>query len=200
MKEIKPGCFLISVIVILVLYAGYIFLNEEKSAIKEAQKAQHMEEQRKIRAAVAQMVSRTNANTDWEKTLLHGQNYRPGTILTVELESLWLQSRPILFHGLVKDISTMDNTQYVVVLKRSVFNNKNMFDTELHLSLNASKEQVDSLRSRISEDWENPGFAVVARINSIRSTSYLDADGFGVDVRIGNGDLIDFRHIGFVEF
>ena len=81
-------------------------LIREKKAKHEAERAEAKRMEQTIRSSVAEMVSRTNAVDGWDRLLSKGERFRFAPILTVELEKLWLASRPILFIGAIKDIAT----------------------------------------------------------------------------------------------
>jgi len=95
------------VVIILVLLVGAYFANShlENKAKEKAKKAEAVKIEKITKAAVAKLVDRTNAVTNWKKILLKGQEFRLEPILTVELEQLWLTGRPILFFGSIGDIA-----------------------------------------------------------------------------------------------
>lgn len=163
---------------------------------EEAEKAESERVTQTIKSAVAESVSRTRAIHDWESRLSRGERFRSEPILTVELERIWLQNRPILFIGSIKDIATHDESRYRVTVERSIFGSfDHMFDTELELSLLSTKEQIDSLLKKHPDLFEDYGFnngvAVVARIDTIRTIYVSSQEGGRDEVKVGNGELID---------
>ncbi len=96
------------IIVILLISAYFVNSYLENRAKREAEKAEAERIEKTIKAAVAQLVERTNAVHNWEKELCKGGQFRLEPILTIELERLWLTDRPILFVGSIKDISTIN--------------------------------------------------------------------------------------------
>lgn len=193
-------------IIIAVAVGGYFFNSYTvKKAKREAEAAETNRIEQATKSAVSQMASRTNAVSDWTENLSKGESLRFEPILTVELERLWLQQRPILFVGSIKDIATHDHSQYVVLIERSPYSSYDyMFGTELQLSLFSSKELIDSLIKKhpdLFKDYEfKNGVAVVARINAIRTTSITGKEGDREEVKIGDGELLDIQYTGDVTF
>lgn len=192
--------------IIAATVVGY-FINSYtvNKAKREAEKAEAERIERVTKAAVVQMAAQTNAISDWEETLSNGESFRFEPILTVELERLWLQQRPILFIGSIKDVATYDNSQYAISLERSFYGSLDyMFDTELQLSLLSEKEYVDSFLKKHPDLFKDYGFnngvAVVARIHAIKTTTVLGEEGEQEEVKIGVGELLDILYTGNVTF
>lgn len=180
---------------------SYIVIKSEQ----EAKKAEAERVHNATKAAVSQMATQKNAISDWEETLSNGESFRFEPILTIELERLWLQQRPILFIGSIKDIATYDNSQYLVSVERSFYGSlEYMFGTELQLSLLSEKEYIDSFLKNYPELFKDYGFknavAVVARINNIKTKTVLEADGERVEVKVGVGELVEILYMGDVIF
>lgn len=180
---------------------SYIVIKSEQ----EAKKAEAERVHNATKAAVSQMATQKNAISDWEETLSNGESFRFEPILTIELERLWLQQRPILFIGSIKDIATYDNSQYSVSVERSFYGSlEYMFGTELQLSLLSEKEYIDSFLKNYPELFKDYGFknavAVVARINNIKTKTVLEADGERVEVKVGVGELVEILYMGDVIF
>lgn len=153
----------------------------ENSAKREAKRIESERIEQETKAAVKQMISRTNAISNWEENLGKGERFRYAPILTIELERLWMQQRPILFIGAVKDIATHDQFHYTVLVERSFFGSEYMFETELQLSLISEKDRLDTfLTGHLSlfkdNGFEN-GIAVVAHIDSIRTADVPGEEG-----------------------
>ena len=193
-------------IVIAAAVIGY-FINSYtvNKAKREAERAEAERIEQATKTAVSQMASRTNAIPDWEARLSKGERFRFEPILTVELERLWLQQRPILFIGAIKDVATHDDSQYEVLIERSLYGSFDfMFGTELQLSLLSSKSRIDSFLKEHPDLFKDYGFkngvAVVARINAIRTVSVPGEEGEREEVKIGDGELLDILHTGDVTF
>ncbi len=186
--------------------AGYFFNSyTENKAKREAKRAEAEKIEQATKTAVLKMASRTNAVSDWEANLSKGEKFRFEPILTVELERLWLKQRPILFVGAIKDIATYDQSRYVVLVERSIFSSFDyMFGTELQLSLLSDKDTVDSFLKEYPDLFKDYGFkngvAVVARINSIRTTYVPGEEGEREEVKIGDGELLDILYTGDISF
>lgn len=193
-------------IIFAVVAVGYFFNSyTESKAKREAKRAEAERIEQAMKTVVSQMVSRTNAVSGWEEKLSKGERFRFEPIRTVELEQLWLQQKPILFVGAIKDIATHDQSRYVVLVERSLFGNFDyMFGTELQLSLLSDKDKIDSFLKEHPDLFKDYGFkngvAVVARINSIRTTYVSGEEGEREVVKIGDGDLLDILYTGDVTF
>lgn len=198
-KKIFPYIIWITVIISVVAYFGNNYL--ENKAKREAEQAEAEKTEQTTKAAVLQMVSRTNAVDDWA-SILSKDKTRQDRILTVELERLWLQ-QPILFIGSIKDISTYNQSQYVLLLEMDFFSSiQYMFSSELQLSLVSDKKKIDLFLEKHPDSlnrWGN-AVAVVARINSIKPSYVSGEEGELIEVKTGEGELIDILYTGKVHF
>lgn len=187
---------------IAVGYFGNSYM--ENQARREAARAEEKRIEQAIKSAVSQMVVRTKAITDWDVKLTKGDRFRLEPILTLELEQLWLQQRPILFAGTIKDIATHDKSRYVVSLERGLIGSERMFGTELRLSLIFPKALIDPFVKEHPELFKDYAFdngvAVIARIDSI-TTAYLSGEeGKRDEVKNGHGELLEITYIRDVTF
>lgn len=148
------------------------------------------------KATISQFVLRTNAVDDWESRLLARE--KEFRILTVDLEKLWLQERPILFEGTIEDIATYSQSDYMVLIEMWSVGGA------IKVSLVSKKEKIDSFLLehpnvfKSSEDKN--GVAAVARIKAIRTVEYSDENGDRVINRIGEGELVDIIYTGWSWF
>ena len=198
-KAINKSIFVGVWIIIVLAVSGY-FANScvEKKAKREAENTEAKRIEEATRSAVSAMVSRTGAVDDWERNLSKGERFGSKRILTVDLERLWLQNRPILFIGFIKDIATYDEAHYTVLVERSLFNSLDyMFDTELEVSLRATKSRIDSF---LEEHPSGFGFAddvaVIADVKTIQTAYIPGEEGGREEVKIGEGELIDIIFLG----
>jgi hypothetical protein len=170
----------------IVLILGYFFYssfqNRAKEDTREVQKQREIEA---TKAALDDLVARTNADDKWKQALHKGKGAWTGKILTIELEQLWLQKRPILFIGAIYDITTRNKREYIIHLGS---------ETDLRLELSCPKEKIDNfLKSNASlkPDTYLNFVTFVAIINKIR-TEYLAAeDGSRLQARVGVGECVD---------
>jgi hypothetical protein len=178
---------------------------DDKKARKEAEKAETKKVEEATKASVAELVARTNANDSWKTTLSGGEEIRLEPILTVELERLSLTDRPILFVGALKDIATLDNENYEIVIEQSLINNlEYMFGTELQLELQYPKQKVDLFLKAYPDIFKDFGFkngvAVVADIEKIETIIISGSEGIREDIKVGKGKCIDMLYTGDVQF
>lgn len=189
---------------VILLVGGFMVSNYfEKRSKEEAEATQARKLEETTRSAVAAMVARTNALDSWGTTLSNGMPDRVEPVLTVELQRLWLQGRPILFVGSVKDIAIRDDTYYDVLIKSSLWG-RPQFITDVQLSLRGEREKVDSFLKDHPDLFGaygfNNGVAVVAMIQTIRTDSIRDAAGDREDVKIGEGNLVEILYTGQTFF
>ena len=191
--------------VIVLLFLGFIAYKVIQT--KEEAETKRIEEDRieqETKSAVNEMVRRHNAITDWPKELSKGNSYRISPVLTVELEKLWVNKRPILFIGTINDVSGQAKEKYNVVIARSLFNSiGNMLSTELRLSLKCEKDKVDSLLNKNPNIFNGFGFntdvAVIAKINSIETKELLGPEGESATIKLGRGECVELYYIGSTQ-
>ena len=193
--------------IIIVIAVGGYFINlyMENKAKREAEHAKEEKIALATKTAVSQMASRTNAVTDWETNLSRGDKFRFEPILTIELERLWRQQRPILFIGAIKDIATHDQSHYTVLVERSLFGSfEYIFGTELQVSLISEKDRLDTFLKEHPELFKDNGFkngiAVVAHIDSIRTVYITGEEGEREEIKVGDGELVDILYTGDITF
>lgn len=192
-------------IIVIILIGGFFVNNYLKNkAKKEAEKAEAKRIEENTKALVAEMVTRTNAIETWEKDLSKGkQEFGIETILTVELERLWLTDRPILFVGAIKDIATKDQENYRMEIERSSFDSYGyMFGIELRLELQCQKQKIDSFLKEHQDLFKDYGFkngiAVIADIDEIETKTVSGSEGASEDIKVGKGKCIDILYTGDV--
>jgi len=191
--------------IIALLVVGYII---NAYLDKQAERRAEIAEEERIRnttiMALNEMVDGRNAVIDWEEKISLGEGYRLKPIMTVELENLWLQKRPIIFVGSISDIATHDEDHYKVIIDRMLGMTDVIFDTELQLSLIASKETIDNFLKSHPEVFKFYSFqdnvAVLAYIRSINTIYLIGNENERVTVKIGEGELIDLLYTGDVIF
>jgi hypothetical protein len=132
--------------VIAIAVVGYfVHSYMENKAKRKAERAEVERIEQATKSVISQMVSRTNARSDWETILSKGEKVRIEPILTVELKRVWLQQTPILFIGSIGDIATCNQSQYVVIVEKNLLGSlEHIFTTELQLSLLSGKNKIDS--------------------------------------------------------
>lgn len=181
---------------------GYIinsyFVNK---AVNDAKKADIIVKEQVIKGAINELVFSVGAIDNWEESLGKGEAYRLEPIMTVELENLWLQGKPILFIGSIKDIATYNDTFYTLTVDRGLLNRSDFeFSTDLQLSLSSPKQKIDTLLELHPDLIKRSGFdnniAVVAQVKNIQSKPISGEEEAHQEVKIGVGELIDILYIG----
>jgi len=173
----------------------------EKVIMKQKIQNEREEEEKKeylINSSIKDLSFKSNAYDGWVNQLSKGKKVRLKPIWTIELEKVWIIDRPILFKGTIKDISTLDNAHYRVIIERNFINrdtNDCMFDTKLELSLSSTKTLINNFLAEYpnfisdSNDF-NYQVAVIAQIKKIKTAYITDIEeGLENEVRIGEGEL-----------
>src|SRR5258708_6668791 len=147
--------------------------NVDDRAASEKQRDEHQRNAARVRAIIAGLATRTNANATWEDALKGSEKVQIDPVLTIELQRLWLGDRPVSFIGLISDVNQVDSTRYNVWIERAFYRRlRNMFATEFHLRLTCSKEKIEPLLSdpklRFPENVRY-GIPFVAKIAEIRT-------------------------------
>ena len=192
-------------IVLIAFVAHFVNSHIQEQARRNAERAEAALIEQMTKSTVSEMISRTNSSDDWEEILSQGESFRSAPILTVELERLWLQNRPILFIGTIKDIATYDDAHYSLIIERSIFGSlEHMFETELQLSLLADIDQIDRLLHEHPELLEvygfNNGVAVAAQIESIETIRYPGEERRLWETKVGHAELVEMLYTGGVFF
>jgi hypothetical protein len=184
---------------------GYFFrgcynqrLEQQVRDAKDAERvAERVRQNEATRNAVTQLAARTGAVTDWEAVLSQAERVRLGTLLSIEVERVWVVGKPILFVGSVKDVSSAGPAAYRVIFEKSMLGTDYHFSTILRLSLTAPKGVIDDLLEKHPDvaGLLPDGVAVVARVNSVTGEEKGRGDE-RADYRIGHGELVDLLFIG----
>ena len=199
----------LSAVALIAIVAYFVNSHIQERTRREAERAEAEREAERIeqltRLNVSEMIVRTNSSDDWEEILSQGEKFRSTPILTVELERLWLQHRPILFVGAIKDIATHDDAHYRLTIERSLFSSiEYIFDTELQLSLLADIDQIDQFLSEYPELFKDYGFnngvAVAALLESIETVRYPGEEGQIWEAKVGHGEVVEMLYTGDVFF
>lgn len=192
-------------VTLIVIVAYFVNSHIQEKARREVERAEAERIEQLTRLNVSEMIVRTNSSDDWEEILSQGDSFRSAPILTVELERLWLQNRPILFIGAIKDIATYDDAHYSLIIERSLFSSlEYMFETELRLSLLADIDQIDRFLYEYPELFEDYGFnngvVVAAQIESIETVRYPGEEGQLWETKVGYGEVVEMLYTGDVFF
>ncbi len=186
-------------IAIVAVVAFAFFHSQQKKAAAKAKKEAN-------RAAVVKtvrsMAERYGADSRWMYELVKGHDklMRFSDVLSIELERLWVTQHPIVFTGLVEDITRggVGGGYQVVTLKHTELNPKYMIVTPLVLRLEVrdAAKLAELERLARDEDFEFFGsIAFVAKIEKVESSARPGEDGEYETVRVGVGTLIDFTII-----
>ena len=145
--------------------------------------------ERATRHVVSNLVANTQADTTWERKIAPDE-VTITQIHTADLQRHWL-SQPIIFTGIIENISYIQGERYRVLLKRSVLHKPMTIRANLKLELECSHEIVDPVLKRTrSEPLQiEDNVAAVANVKDI--TRHDD----GELTYIGHGQCLELEYI-----
>ena len=198
MKRIIWSC------IAIVIISWVVRSNIENNRIREEKLIEKEKQAETIRADVNALARAHGARSNWVTTLSGGSQYRFKPILSIELERVWINNGPIVFWGSLKDIVTLDENHYEVMFERTLWASVEfMFDTDLRLSLQAKKSQIDSFMNShqdlLGDYGFNNGIAVIAKVDEIYSNQIVDPECGIADIKTGSGELLDLIYTGDTE-
>jgi hypothetical protein len=183
----------------ILLFLLVVFIGKNYLETENRQRQQEIEKnaaRAEIQKNISAIVMRHNAVDNWEEQLSPEKRFRTSSILSIELERLWIVDRPIFFIGAIKDIATLSDESYLLTLERNLFSEEVFLGTTLRLSVRASKNQVDAITATHPDLLETMGLqsevGVVAHIENISVTQFGDSE----DIKTGNGYLLDLVYVG----
>lgn len=164
------------VMLIIIASLGYCVNSSITSNQEENKKEQiRKEKEDRVEANISNIVKQSNANYQWIKQI---EKNRIKSLLTIELEKLWVGERPIFFTGRILDISSVDETKYLVKIEKSM---PFISLPEIELHLTCSKDMVDKFLSE----------------SNYLSDEFILLKGVVVIARIERFGLSDHGNIGF---
>jgi len=194
------------ILIVIALLVGSYFVNSFLDSKSKRQSVKTIENKKDdaIRSSVSDMILKSHAIDKWDKILSKDEAYRDSPIFTIELEKLWLKTQPILFVGVIRDITSYNETTYTVLIERSFYGQfEYTFDTNLQISVHSSKEQIDRFLEQnptlFKDNYFNDNVAVIAHINNIRNEYFITDEGVRRETKIGEGKLVDILHVGDIK-
>lgn len=190
---------IVGIILTLVILGFFVNSFLETRTKEQTAKAERARFEHETIDAVNALVARTNAVRGWEMALGSDKAVRISPILTIELERVWVQPRPILFVGELQDIRGRSPSHYEVVIRHG-FNSPMSYPISSHLvlTLKCDKGLVDAfLSAKQSLADAHPvadGVAVVAQIEHVKSGDKKSDE----DEKIGVGTCVGLLPIGDV--
>ena len=192
---------IILILLVVAVGAYFTYSHFEGKAKEKAERKAEQERVQKlresVRAAVSKMVSNFGAIDDWERKLREGSTGASSgrRILTMELESLWMTDKPILFKGHIKDIATLDHNTYSMWLDKQYDLSKPSFKPKFALFLKCPKTMIDSFLGAYPAAKEIfANVAVIAKIEKIESRSEYTKEDEEVETKIGFGQCLDLLY------
>ena len=185
----KQNLILLVLLSALGVFFGKVYL-EGKAKRNQEEKAEILakEIEETIKLQTHNMATRAGAIDNWLDVLKKDLPGRGFTLLTINLEKLWLTEHPILFTGSIIDIATYDKTHYKMRLQDNRYIH-GLYPLVFQVELRCPKSKIDGFLKKYEAPTsgsmvERTGVAVIAKIHKI-------TDGEKSHIKIGEGELID---------
>ncbi len=163
---------------LIVVGLGYWAYSSWQNHIESEKKRIEQETQREVlKNAVAEMAGKDNAASNWAESLAGGKRSRRSTVLSAELQKLWLIKRPILFIGNIKDIALNEDGTYQVMVE---YNRRPRFLlNDIRINLRCPESIATKLIQAVTSERVHvyaANAAVTGVIERIETTSERESD------------------------
>lgn len=189
----KSRILLISIFFAIFLFVLYHYFKYENEYNNQQIRTKQTEDT--IKTEVINLGKRHNAIVDWRRQLIPKEQLRLSPILTIELEKLWQTERPILFIGTIKDIVSINQNTYRILLENTSLDFDISLSTKLRLSLASEKSIIDSfLESHpnfLFDGVFNNNVAVIGKVREISAINECAKEDSSSNIRIGEGTLVE---------
>jgi hypothetical protein len=187
------GSFILGFLLLGAAAAGiaFWFYHAHQAKLREAEAATAQQEYAK--SVVASVINTWHADDHWEKSLSS-----PGdssqTLYTIELEKALIHDRPLVFFGIVGDVSKAGQSEDSVI---SIWaETRANLSPALRLSLSSPPEITNAILGR--KDRASEMFAFAAKINSVEKIS-MASDSPDPDYFLAHGVLYAAKPIDLNE-
>lgn len=191
----------IVLLVLIAIVAAFGYQIIQARTEKEEKRQQEEARRETVKQAVTQAVRKTNAITDWPKTLRRG---KPEffKVFTADLEKVWITDRPVLFVGDIHDVALASDGNYRISVGQSILDVSLVaMDGLIGLRLECSKLLVDRVLKQnptIGSSVEPiQAVAVIARIERVETEHRRTSDEEH-DIKVGVGRCVDMLYVGRV--
>jgi len=173
------------IVIFILLGLGYWAYSSWQERV-ETERAQLEEDTRNdarcevLKKAVAEMAAKSNAITNWPESLAGGEKRRRTPVMSAELQKTWVNKRPVLFIGNIKDIAINKDGTYQIIVDHNCFGNHPRFlFNDIRVSLRCQKSCIAPLiQSARSEQRKrrDANVAVTGLIERIAATTEKNLD------------------------
>jgi hypothetical protein len=146
-----------------------------------------------MESTINALAKRTGANTQWKKALSSGGDNLLRPLYSVDLESVWLTDKPILFLGRLENVATHDDGHYRILVRDA-----DILSPELRLELICPKSQVTGVLQSIRSNQAGlspGGVGVAAIVTRISQEIQPDKEGTKT-VFTGSGNCVEIVYLG----
>ena len=174
--------------------------NRERRNLRTAEIERLMREQI---TAVEQYISVRRVNSTWMNSICSEGKLRISRVRTMELETAWLPSQLVMFHGNFGDISALDEKNYTVEVKQGLVSSNEYIEeiipecmvigTGLGLELTSDRRLVEPYLNVLKNNNSDFGITnthvFIASISRVESRSDLKSETGTENELIGFGTL-----------
>ena len=196
---------LVTILIILAI-SGYLVNSylEKRAAEEEAVKRFGLAIEKK-ESVINDLVLETDAITDWVDQLGETKRSKFSTVLTYDLQRVWIQDRPILFRGSVQNVSIVDDSSCTILLEPGLLESgldKTFFirPETLRLRLTTKQRTWDDFFASHPDLFSGFGrannVAVIAKIEKVISSTQINSGGTAIETKTGVGELIRIAYNG----
>ncbi|MCK4911636.1 MAG: hypothetical protein KAR83_08325 [Thermodesulfovibrionales bacterium] len=187
--------------ILVAIVAGIYYYNDiqNERAIEKTKEEKRIEYENEINLKINQMVQKYNANDNWTEDLTSNKDFL-APVMTIEIERVWLNN-PILFIGNIDDISTYNQSDYLLSISYSSFDSLSkypaLYSLDIELELKCPKKLVDTKipNSGIIKSFLESNTAIIAQVDSVKNIKYFDDEGNQTNIRVGVGKCLDFIYV-----
>jgi len=192
MKRIAP--ILVLVFIIAAVGAYFVHGHFESRAKEKARQEKKAKLKESTRAAIKKMASKFDAIDDWDEKLSEGSTSKDKkSILTMEVEKLWLTERPILFVGRIDDVANADDPNAYSITMTYSGKSQDHFDNPLALAIKYPKALFDSFLKEHPKALSD--VAVIGKISKIENHDRKTEEGEIEVTKVGIGLCLDLMEL-----
>ena len=155
------------------MYGGYHFW---KSIFFERQTKEHIiqEKDQNFKAQIKKLEIKYDALINWPEGLVNANEFRDRPIFTIELQKLWIDTKPIIFIGNLIDISRIEKNKVEVTIKFDKFREHLILDS-LFIKLTCDSAKAEKIVSEAPnlDNYLSSNIVAVAKIKTVES--FLEA-------------------------
>ena len=184
---------------IILAVLGYWGYSSWQSSVEEnRQEVERQAQVEKLKSKITEVALKNRAAVDWPLRLARDNRFGNSPVLSIELQDLWINGKPILFVGTVTDIVRTSKETVLLSIDYGwadpIFGQGTLFSTILRVKAQCANALAAPLIAAASSSVAYLPFsnvALVANIDMIESSTERGEKGEPIEVRTGTGKCID---------